>query len=56
MWEGLERFLKVVEVTGRICVESKQFQALTETQLSSIEASLETKLSKQEYEDLHTHF
>lgn len=30
MWEGAERFLKVVEIAGRICIDSKKFQSLTE--------------------------
>jgi hypothetical protein len=25
VWEGVDRFLKVVEVTGRICIEAKEF-------------------------------
>jgi len=25
VWEGVDRFLKVVEVTGKICVEAKEF-------------------------------
>ena len=26
MWEGLERFMKTVEVAGRVGVETKEFQ------------------------------
>jgi hypothetical protein len=25
MWEGLERFLKIVEVQGKVCVDAKEF-------------------------------
>jgi hypothetical protein len=56
MWEGVERFLKIVEVTGRMCVEGKKFQHATESQLLSIEATLEKKLSKKEYEEMHARF
>ena len=56
MWEGLERFLKVVEVTGRICIDSKQFQSAAETQLAAVEEKLESKLSKAEYAEKHAAF
>lgn len=30
MWEGVERFLKIVEVTGKVCVDAKTFEHSTE--------------------------
>lgn len=40
VWEGVDRFLKVVEVAGKVCIDAKEFQASAEKRLDGIDATL----------------
>lgn len=56
MWEGVERFLKIVEVTGKVCVDAKTFEHSTAEQLVLIQEELNKRLLKTEYDSLHHSF
>jgi len=51
MWEGLDRFLKIIEVCGRVCVESKEYQHASEITLDKMKETCAEKLLKKEYEN-----
>ena len=36
MWEGMERFMKAVDVVGRACTELKEFQHSAEVQFENV--------------------
>ena len=50
-WEGVERFLKIVEVTGKVCTDLQGFQKSAETQLEEMSDKLTHTVSKTEHED-----
>ena len=56
MWEGLERFLKIVEVQGKVCVDAKEFQHVTEGQLIRMEKDVNNRMLRSEYEKLQLQF
>ena len=50
MYEGMERFLKIVELIGKGCVESKEFQHATETQFARLEDMIKKNVLKVDFE------
>ena len=50
MWEGMERFMKAVDVVGRTCVELKEFQHSSEIQFDHVNSKLNDCVYKTEHE------
>lgn len=50
VWEGVERFLKVVEVTGKVCLDAKDFQQIAEGQLNTLEEGLARTVTREDFD------
>ena len=50
MWEGMERFLKAVELIGRCCIEGKEFQHSTENTIQRMQEEINKRLLKSDFD------
>lgn len=50
MFEGMERFLKIVELLGKSSVEAKEFQLSAEARFEKIEEAIRKNVLKVDYE------
>lgn len=49
MWEGMERFMKALDVIGRTCVELKEFQHSAEMTFERHQERIDSCVLQQEY-------
>ena len=56
MWEGMERFLKAVELIGRCCTEAKEFQHSTEGTLQRMQEEINQRMLKVDFEQSMKNF
>ena len=50
MFEGMERFLKCVELIGKGCVEAKEHQHATENQFARVDEAIRKNVLKVDFE------
>lgn len=55
-WEGLDRFIKIIEVLGKVAVEAKEFQHSTEIQMKAMDENIKLRMLRSEFLTIYKTF